>query len=117
MRVLIVLALSFCACAGAAGEAKPQPPQPPQSPRPEARPEIGTKLACSRPSDCGAANACCTTPLWDGTRCAARCDLANTGQVCVEDSECPEIGGTKTSCLPVSSQDTPNLPASLEICQ
>lgn len=116
MRGLSVLALLGCACASASASGRAEP-QPQSQPRPEAQPQTGTKLGCSRPSDCGAGNACCTTPLWDGTQCAARCDLANNGQVCVEDSECPEIGGTKTSCLPVSSQDTPNLPASLRICQ
>lgn len=113
MWARIVFALVCSGCTSAAGVAGPPPASEAASqPQPQ-----GSAAACARPSDCGAGNVCCTTPLWDGTHCADRCDLANTGQVCAEDSECPEIGGTKTSCVPVSSQDMPSLPASLKVCQ
>ena len=111
MRALltVTLALQLCGCA-----------TPAQVARPTASAEAarqGSTSACASPRDCGAGLACCTTPLWDTTYCAARCDLANTGQVCDQDSECPEIGGVKTSCAPVSSENEPTLPASLRICQ
>ena len=108
MRLWLVFALLCCGCASAAGEPKPQP---------SSTPENAPKLGCARPADCGAGETCCTTPLWDGTYCTARCDLANTGQVCSADSDCPELGGTQTRCSPVSSGDAPSLPPALELCQ
>jgi hypothetical protein len=108
MRPWTVFSLLSFGCASAASEPKPQP---------SSTPENAPKLACARPGDCGAGNTCCTTPLWDGTYCAARCDLANNGQVCSSDADCPELGGTQSRCSPVSPIDAPGLPPALEVCQ
>ncbi len=108
MRSWIVFALLVFGCANAASEAKP---------RSSSGPASAPKLACERPGDCGPGNTCCTTPLWDGTYCTARCDLANNGQVCSADSDCPELGGTKTRCSPASPLDAPGLPPALKVCQ
>jgi len=107
-----------CASApiASAPAAAPQPEAPPENPAAAGEP-ANAKLACSGPRDCLAGNVCCTTPLWDGTFCAAACDLANNGQLCADHSDCPELGGKETSCAPVSPEDAPALPASFKACR
>jgi hypothetical protein len=84
---------------------------------------------CTKPSDCGGAQACCTSALYaeKATLCAHQCDAANSAQLCARDADCKSRAQLycgddarcrrAVRCAPLSTHPSSATPPWMKVCQ
>jgi hypothetical protein len=84
---------------------------------------------CTRPDDCGGAQACCTSALYGEkvTHCLHQCDGANSAQLCARDADCESRARLwcgddvrcrgAVRCAPPSTEASTGLPPWMKVCQ